>query len=293
MGDISYHNKDITSKVFAESMKNKCFKVYGLDIPKIVCVLPTNLPAIIANELRIDNLFLLEDDTVMIVDYESTYKECDKIKYLQYVVRILSRYRDEGNPNVKIRMVVIYTADVQPREVNPMYDAGVLKFETEIAFLSELNSEDIMSRLTTKIKSGNALTDDELMELIVLPLTYRGKNAKKQAIRDAIQLAKEIKDVHISTYALSGIVVFADKFIDRKTSKQVKEWLTMTQVGRLFVEEQEAAVQAAVQDAREDAIDEMILTMFRNGATVEQICKFTGKSREKIEASVSITEDVK
>jgi hypothetical protein len=34
----------------------KSFSVYGLDIPKIIQVLPTNLPEIEANELRIDNL---------------------------------------------------------------------------------------------------------------------------------------------------------------------------------------------------------------------------------------------
>lgn len=48
MGDIeiAYQNKDITSKVLAEHFKGKIFKVYGLELPKIVQVLPTNLPAV-------------------------------------------------------------------------------------------------------------------------------------------------------------------------------------------------------------------------------------------------------
>ena len=41
-----------------------------------------------ANELRIDNVFLLEDDTIAIIDYESAYKKENKrldiiYKYLQ------------------------------------------------------------------------------------------------------------------------------------------------------------------------------------------------------------------
>jgi hypothetical protein len=46
--------------------------VYGLELPPIKAVLPTNLPDIKANELRADNVFLLEDDSLLIVDYEST-----------------------------------------------------------------------------------------------------------------------------------------------------------------------------------------------------------------------------
>ena len=57
----------------AEEFEGKSFVVYGIDIPKIVKVEPTNLPAIEANELRMDNLFLLEDESYALVDYESDY----------------------------------------------------------------------------------------------------------------------------------------------------------------------------------------------------------------------------
>ena len=53
---IAYQNKDIISKVFTESFGSKSLEVYGLHVPKIVGLLPTNLPAVEANELRIDNL---------------------------------------------------------------------------------------------------------------------------------------------------------------------------------------------------------------------------------------------
>lgn len=69
MTDIAYQNKDITAKYFGENLKEKSFSAYGLEIPKIRKVLPTNLPAVEANELRIDNLFLLEDGSLAIVDY--------------------------------------------------------------------------------------------------------------------------------------------------------------------------------------------------------------------------------
>ena len=60
---IVYQNKDVLSKHFGEHLKEKSLEVYGFKgIPKIVEVMPTNLPTVEANELRIDNLFVFEDD---------------------------------------------------------------------------------------------------------------------------------------------------------------------------------------------------------------------------------------
>ena len=102
--DITYQNKDVMSKVMAENFKDKSLKVYGIDVPKIKQVLPTNLPEIQVNEMRIDNLFLLEDGSLAIIDYESTLKWENYLKYLNYIVRILERYKQEAK---QIRMIVI------------------------------------------------------------------------------------------------------------------------------------------------------------------------------------------
>lgn len=57
--DISYQNKDILFKILSEQYKSKSFSAYGLNIPPIKALLPTNLPKITANEKSTDNLFLL------------------------------------------------------------------------------------------------------------------------------------------------------------------------------------------------------------------------------------------
>lgn len=54
--------------------------------------MPTNLPAISADEKKMDNLFLLEDNTLASVDYKSEDKEYNRIKCISYIVRILDRY---------------------------------------------------------------------------------------------------------------------------------------------------------------------------------------------------------
>ena len=119
--EIAYQNKDITSKVLAENFKGKTFRVYGLDLPEIRQVKPTNLPTVKVNELRLDNLFELADDTVAIVDYESTYEEEDKVKYLNYLIGIANRYQKEYYKCPILRMIVIYTGDIDRKQVSNEY----------------------------------------------------------------------------------------------------------------------------------------------------------------------------
>jgi hypothetical protein len=172
---IAYQNKDIASKVFAENFKGKSLKVYGLDVPKVVQVLPTNLPEITANELRIDNLFLLEDGTLAIIDYES----------------------------------------------------------------------------------------------IILPLTFREREQKQQTLRETINLARQITDLRQQTFVLSGTLVFADKIIDTETKQRVKEWIRMTQIGRMFEEEKEEAVREAVEATTKGTV----INMLKEGLDTHMIIK--------------------
>ena len=78
---IVYQNKDIMSKVSAEEFKGKSFEAYGVKLPRIIDTRPTELAAVEANELRLDRLFLLEDQSYLIVDYESDYGKEKKLKY--------------------------------------------------------------------------------------------------------------------------------------------------------------------------------------------------------------------
>ena len=90
---VAYQNKDILFKILGQTYKEKSFAAYGINLPPIRELLPTNLPKISANEKDIDNLFLLEDGTYAIVDYESEFKKLNKIKYLNYIARVMERER--------------------------------------------------------------------------------------------------------------------------------------------------------------------------------------------------------
>ncbi len=206
--EIAYQNKDITSKMLAENFKGKTFRVYGLDVPEIKQVTPTNLPVVKANELRLDNLFELADGTVAVVDYESDYDKADKVKYLNYITGIAGRYQKEKADCPVLRMIVIYTGDISRKQVSCEYDIGAVKLNVEPAFLSELDGEEIYSRLKEKVGKGLLLTDEELMEFIILPLSYRKKEEKKRKVRETVELAVRIQDRNQQIFTLAGILAF-------------------------------------------------------------------------------------
>lgn len=298
--EIAYQNKDITSKVLAEHFKGKTFQVYGLDVPPIKQALPTNIPAVRANELRLDNLFELADGTLALVDYESAYKKADKIKYLNYLAGIAGRYQKEKKECPILRMIVIYTGDIKREQVEGSYDIGAVKMNVETAFLSELDSEKIFKRLKGKVERNERLSDDELMEFIILPLSYRRQEEKQERIQETVKLAAGIQDRDQQVFTLAGILAFTDKVIDRETANIIRRAIEMTQVAQIFEEEkQQALTQAAqiyeeekqqairackLQSAKDNARQIVSLMIKKNYSTEEIISVVPNYSRNDVEA---------
>ena len=250
--EIAYQNKDITSKMLAEHFRGKTFRVYGLDLPEIRQVLPTNLPAVKANELCLDNLFELVDGTVAVVDYESDYDEADKVKYLNYLTGVVNRYLKERKSCPVLRMIVIYTGDIRRDQVSAEYRIGALRMTMETAFLSELDSDEIFQRLKRKVEQKERLDDEELMEFIILPLSYRKKEEKEEKIQQTIDLAVRIEDRAQQIFTLSGILTFTDKLINREAANKIRRAIEMTQVAQIFEEEKQQALTQVAQIFEEE-----------------------------------------
>ena len=236
---VAYQNKDIVSKIFGEAMKEKSLKAYGLNVPKVVDVLPTNLPSLELNELRIDNIFVLEDGSYAIIDYESKYRYRNKVKYLSYVLRILRRLiRDKVDlRKVKIRIIIIYTADVKRGKTEPVFQAGAIQLITEEAFLIEIDGEKEYQRLLKKVENGQLLDEEDMMKMIILPLAYQGIEKQREIAKKVVDLIKQIKEMQMQRFLFAGVLSFTDKIIDEEVAEEIRRRLDMTKVGRIIYEE--------------------------------------------------------
>lgn len=142
-------------------MVGKSFAPFGLPDLKVTGLLPTNLPVIESNELRLDNLFLLDDGSVAIIDYESVFTKENFVKYLNYVARVVKRYADRKQLEElkQIKVFVIYTADVD--WAADEYDLGDLILKIEAAYLVGQNTD---REQVTRVLAGILTFSDKVID---------------------------------------------------------------------------------------------------------------------------------
>lgn len=283
---IAYQNKDIVSKVMAEQFRGKSFAVYGIDIPRIAEVKPTNLPAIEANELRLDNLFLLDDGSYAFVDYESGYQEKNKCDYLKYLARVIERLYNETGGFVPVKVIILYTADVKKGSTHPVLDLDGIRLQLTEAFLIELDSDNIWNTVSTRIYRKEKLWDEDIMNLVIYPLTFPGTVAKQKAVSRTIRLAKKIADSEQMVFTLKLIWTFSDKFITEDDANKIREVLIMTKVDRIFAEEKREAVEKAVNEATvivtQQVTEKIAKSLLLKGNSIEYVASVTEYPIEKI-----------
>ena len=98
--------------------------------------------------------------------------------------------------------------------------------------------------------------------MVLLPLTYKGGERKQEAVRECVELARQIPDKEQESFVLAGILTFTDKIINEKTRQYIKEVLGMTQVGRMLMEE------GRQEEARKNARN-----LLKRGTPLEEIAE--------------------
>jgi len=286
---IAHNNKDIMFKVLSRNYENKSLAVYGLDVPRIKRLLPTNYPAVTATEFHAENPFLLEDGSLLILEYESRPAYEDFLKYIRYTINAMEQLRKDGIKVTNVIIAVIYTGDI--KSTASVFDVGALRIRVEQVFLSRFDTDKIHEGLESKIACGDTLTDDDVMKFIILPLTQPDKPRKQNLIEQTIELAKQIQDEQQQLFVIAGILTATNKFIDREYSEMVKGWIKMTKVARLFEEEKIEAVNEAVNEAVAEAVTHTLANertrtareMLAAGEDILKVMRFTKLTRAELD----------
>jgi hypothetical protein len=233
---IARNNKDLISKILADTFGEKSFEVYGIHLPPIVQCLPTEFPDVQVTDRVSDRLFLLQDGSYALVDFESQYLLMNKVKYLRYITRVLDHYLRDTR-DFHLRFIVLYMGNV--RSARPDYSTDCLTIRTEQAFLSHIDGDREFEKIRTKLDKGESLTDEDLMKLIILPLTYNKRETQISMIDKAVDSAIRIKDEEKRSFVLAGLCIATDKFIRDDQINRIGGILRMTKVGQYLQEEYE------------------------------------------------------
>lgn len=288
MGAIAYQNKDIASKLTAELLVGNHLGPFGLPEKKVVGLLPTNLPAVESNELRLDNLFEMEDGAVAILDYESEFSRENFVKYLNYVARIMRRYANQKSLDQlkKLKILVIYTADVS--QAQEIYDLGGVVIQVEASYLIHQNTKEIYGRLKEKVSGGEELNVTERMELMILPLTIKGKKEKQEYIQKAIELAKKMEDRRQGAQVIAGILTFTDKILDPAYAKRVKGEIKMNLVSQMIFQD---GFDSGVEQGMNQGIT-MGITQGSEKKLIQQVCRKLQKKKSPETISEELEEEL-
>lgn len=283
---ITYQAKDVLFKSMSSIYKDKALSVYGLNYPKIVEMIPSDLPEVKADEKRADSIFLLEDGSILLLEYESNRRvEENMFKYLDYTVRILRRYFDETKKFPKIHIAVIYTAEVKSALQTVSF--GDITINSQSVFMANFDGDNTFEEIKHKIKCKEKLSSEEKMKMILLPLMNTKKH-KQHIIEESIELVKSIDSEEDQLALIAGILTATDKFIEKNYAKKVREWLTMTKVDKIYQEEKEKAVAQATEEVRKKEKIELAKNLL-DVLSVEMIAKKTGLSIEEVK---KIKEDI-
>lgn len=171
---------------------------------------------------------------------------------------VADRYLKEGK-EPDIHMMVLYTADIERAETS--FSRTACSIQTEASYLVKAPSEEWLKDVKAGIAS-QSITDEMMMHLVLLPLTYKGEERKQEAIKECVHLARRIPDKGQETFVLAGILTFTDKVINEKTRQYIKEVLGMTQVGKMLMDE--ADIKRAKRTAR---------NMLKRGDSLEEIAE--------------------
>lgn len=268
--EISYHNNDILMKVLAERFRDKTLDALGIQSARIKNLLPTVNPVVEANERRNDIIFLLEDGTLLHLEFQTTESEQDLIRFLSCDVRLIRQQKRQ------VRTAVIYAGRIIQALTRLEY--GSVCYQVENIYMGSYDGDKEYNRLKDKLKQGKALSEEDTLKLILLPL-MKSREKEENLTIQAAELAKSA-DRETKIFVLAALIVLSDKIMSEGNKRKLLEVLKMTEIEQWIKEEgrQEGRMEGGREEKKRTA-----LNMLKLGMAPEVIAKVTELSPEEIQ----------
>ncbi|HEY5561123.1 MAG TPA: hypothetical protein VIK72_05070 [Clostridiaceae bacterium] len=267
MAEISYQNNDIILKYMSAAFKDVALDFYGLHTAKIKAVIPTDLPVLEVSEESMDFVFLLEDESFLHLEFQTTNRNDNLTRFLLYDARL---YKKDKR---KINTAVIYSGDIEQAISN--IEIGSISYQVSNVYMKAFNGDDIFLDLQNKITGKEILNDADKLNLIFLPL-MKSKVGKNEMAINAVELAAKISNDNEKMLYIGAIVGISDKFIDKEYVYKLKERLKMTRVG---IELRKEGFEEGIKEGKLEDASKMV----KKGFIIDDIIEITGLKKEDIE----------
>ncbi|WP_297420134.1 hypothetical protein [Clostridium sp.] len=247
--------------VFAE----EGLKFFGID-KKVKDSSSTEIVVLEAKNLHMDYTFLMEDDTYIHVEFQTTDKGKDDLRRFRAYESLLSFQTSKD-----VVTYVVYSNGIHNTKY--ILQTGINEYNVKPISMYDKDGDIVIKEVEEKLNNNIEVTKQDLVALTFTPI-MSGKLTKLDRIIKSIRIAKKINneyryDVESMLYA------FADKFLDGKDLEKVKEEISMTKLGEMLVED-------GIKKGKEEQATDTALKAIEMGLDNEAITKLTGLTDKEI-----------
>ena len=234
-------HEDLIMKKAMDVFAEEGLKFFGIN-QKVKDSSSTEIVVLEALNLHMDYTFLMEDDTYIHFEFQTTNKGKKDLRRFRAYEALLSLQKEKD-----VTTYVVYSNNI--KKAISTLETGISKFNVKSIFMSEKNGDLIFEELEKKINNKEKLTRQELISLAFTPI-MGGKLTKAEKIIKSIRIVKS-SDSEYKYDIESMLYAFADKFLKGKDLQKVKEEISMTELGRMLIED-------GIEKGRKEGIEEGI-----------------------------------
>ncbi|MDK2587337.1 hypothetical protein QOZ83_15935 [Romboutsia sedimentorum] len=229
--------EDLIMKRAMDIFAQDGLKFFGID-KKVKEPGPTELVVLNTKNMFMDYTFLMEDDTYIHFEFQTTNKNTTDLRRFRGYEALLSHQTGKD-----VITYVVYSGNII--NANDTLETGINKFKVNTISMASKNGDDVFDYICDKINKGISLSKDDIISLSFIPI-MGGKVSKLDRILNTIKVLKDIDNTYRHDVE-SIIYAFANKFLSGKDLDRVKEELKVTELGKSLIDEgkKEKAIEIA------------------------------------------------
>ena len=256
-------HEDLIMKKAMDVFAEEGLKFFGIN-QKVKDSSSTEIVVLEALNLHMDYTFLMEDETYIHFEFQTTNKGKKDLRRFRAYEALLSLQKEKD-----VTTYVVYSNNI--KKAISTLETGISKFNVKSIFMSEKNGDLIFEELEKKINNKEKLTKQELVSLAFTPI-MGGKLTKAEKIIKSIRIVKS-SDSEYKYDIESMLYAFADKFLKGKDLQRVKEEISMTELGRMLIEDGiekgrkegiEKGIEQGMEKGKADLLIKMLVKKFKN-----------------------------
>lgn len=263
-------HEDLIMKKAMDVFAEEGLKFFGID-KKVKDSSSTEIVVLEAKNLHMDYTFLMEDDTYIHVEFQTTDKGKEDLRRFRAYESLLSFQTSKD-----VVTYVVYSNEIS--NTKSILQTGINEYNVKAISMYDKDGDIVIQEVEEKLNNNIQVTKQELVALTFTPI-MSGKLTKLDKIIKSIKIVKKIDNDY--RYDIESMLyAFADKFLDRKDLEKVKEEISMTKLGEMLVED--GRKQGIQEGIKKNSLDTAIKAI-EIGLDNEAIKKLTGLTEEEIE----------